>query len=67
MQKVPPLLRLDKNNQQDYDPLVVSLEPYHCGKEKLQSAEDFKFIALEMFVADSGHDVLFSISRYFNL
>ncbi|XP_027157303.1 UPF0481 protein At3g47200-like isoform X1 [Coffea eugenioides] len=59
MQKVPPLLRLDKNNQQDYDPLVVSLGPYHHGKEELQSAEDFKLIALEMFVADSGHDVLF--------
>ncbi|XP_027151910.1 UPF0481 protein At3g47200-like [Coffea eugenioides] len=59
MQKVPPLLRLDKNNQQDYDPLVVCLGPYHHGKEELQSAEEFKLIALEMFVADSGHDVLF--------
>lgn len=67
MQKVPPLLRLDKHNQQDYEPLVVSLGPYHHGKKELQPAEDFKLIALEMFVADSGHDALFFYSKVLQL
>ncbi|KAL3533636.1 hypothetical protein ACH5RR_007157 [Cinchona calisaya] len=67
MQKVPPLLRLDKNNQQDYDPLAVSLGPYHHGKEELQLAEDFKLTALEMFVDGSGQDVLFFYSQMLRL
>ncbi|KAL3533638.1 hypothetical protein ACH5RR_007159 [Cinchona calisaya] len=58
MQKVPPVLRLDRNNLQDYDPLVVSLGPYHHGKKELQLAEDFKPTALKMFVNGSSRDAL---------
>lgn len=67
MQKVPSLLRLDKKNQQDYDPAVVSLGPYHHGKKELQLAEDFKLITLQMFVDGSGHDALFFYSQVLQL
>ncbi|KAH0712530.1 hypothetical protein KY289_008489 [Solanum tuberosum] len=42
-------------------PKVVSLGPYHHGKTELQLAENFKHIALEMFVSGSSKDV-----AYFN-
>ncbi|KAK2985518.1 hypothetical protein RJ640_015843 [Escallonia rubra] len=49
MQKVPQIMRIQ--NQQEYDPMVVSLGPYHHSKQELQLAEKFKPIALRLYVS----------------
>ncbi|KAM3322423.1 hypothetical protein P3S67_003574 [Capsicum chacoense] len=63
MQMVPFCMREDnKEISDDYEPKVVSLGPYHHGKEKLRFVEEyFKPMAVEMFVGDSGvgeHDCM---------
>ncbi|KAL8498597.1 hypothetical protein ACS0TY_021801 [Phlomoides rotata] len=40
--RVPPQLRRSDKKRSQYDPMVVSLGPYHHGKEELQAAEDIK-------------------------
>lgn len=52
MQKVPLLMR--EENNEDYEPKVVSFGPYHHGKEKLKFIQEFKPIAVEMFIEASG-------------
>ncbi|KAK2978434.1 hypothetical protein RJ640_023593 [Escallonia rubra] len=49
--KISPLLRTDKRNKKEYDPVVVSLGPYHHNKGELQLAEKFKSRTLQMFLA----------------
>ncbi|KAK2995071.1 hypothetical protein RJ640_028241 [Escallonia rubra] len=49
--KISPLLRTDKSNKKEYDPVVVSLGPYHHNKGELQLAEKFKSRTLQMFLA----------------
>lgn len=66
MPRVPPLLRQAENSQHDYDPVVVSLGPYHHGKMELQLVEDFKMTALQMFVNRSGKDAGFLYSQVFH-
>ncbi|XP_059298144.1 UPF0481 protein At3g47200-like [Lycium ferocissimum] len=63
IQKVVPLLKMDEYNRHEYDPKVVSLGPYHQGKPELQLAEDFKHIALEMFVSGSSKDVTYFYNK----
>ncbi|KAH0721768.1 hypothetical protein KY290_006246 [Solanum tuberosum] len=63
IQKVLPLLKMDEYNRHEYDPKVVSLGPYHHGKTELQLAEDFKHIALEMFVSGSSKDVAYFYNK----
>ncbi|XP_060212220.1 UPF0481 protein At3g47200-like [Lycium barbarum] len=41
------------NRNDDYDPKVVSLGPYHHGKKKLKFVEDYKPKAVKMFI-DGG-------------
>ncbi|XP_060210750.1 UPF0481 protein At3g47200-like [Lycium barbarum] len=40
------------NRNDDYDPKVVSLGPYHHGKKKLKFVEDYKPKAVKMFIDD---------------
>ncbi|KAK2995072.1 hypothetical protein RJ640_028242 [Escallonia rubra] len=49
--KISPLLRTEKSNEKEYDPVVVSLGPYHHNKGELQLAEKFKPRTLKMFLA----------------
>ncbi|CAN4109156.1 unnamed protein product [Withania somnifera] len=63
IQKVLPLLKMDEYNRHEYDPKVVSLGPYHHRKPELQLAEDFKHIALEMFVSGSSKDVAYFYNK----
>ncbi|MCD9639501.1 hypothetical protein HAX54_024083 [Datura stramonium] len=52
IQMVPLLMREEGN--EEYEPKVVSLGPYHHGKEKLKFVEDFKPTALQMFIGNSS-------------
>uniref|UniRef100_A0A3Q7IWH9 Uncharacterized protein n=1 Tax=Solanum lycopersicum TaxID=4081 RepID=A0A3Q7IWH9_SOLLC len=54
---------MDEYNRHEYDPKVVSLEPYHHGKTELPLAEHFKHIALEMFVSGSYKDVVYFYNK----
>ncbi|KAK2995069.1 hypothetical protein RJ640_028239 [Escallonia rubra] len=49
--RISPLLRANKSNEKEYDPLVVSLGPYHHNKGELQLAEKFKPRALLEYVS----------------
>ncbi|XP_057970962.1 UPF0481 protein At3g47200-like [Malania oleifera] len=42
MQKVSQRMRQRKDNDRFFDPAVVSIGPYHHGKEELKAAEDLK-------------------------
>ncbi|KAG5541511.1 hypothetical protein RHGRI_021366 [Rhododendron griersonianum] len=52
IEKVNPMLRSDRRNKGCYDPEVVSVGPYHHGKEKLQKAENLKPRVAEMLVSN---------------
>lgn len=65
--RVPQLLRLQKNDPRDFEPLLVSLGPYHHGKTELQSTENFKIKTLEMFASETGKDVYFFYCKVFEL
>ncbi|KAI7991599.1 Myosin-6 [Camellia lanceoleosa] len=43
--RVPPLMRNHENNKGMFDPKVVSIGPYHHGKEDLQLVENVKPMA----------------------
>ncbi|KAK2999773.1 hypothetical protein RJ639_024160 [Escallonia herrerae] len=49
--RISPFLRANKSNEKEYDPVVVSLGPYHHNKRELQLAEKFKPRTLVMFLA----------------
>ncbi|XXG50477.1 hypothetical protein AAC387_Pa02g4480 [Persea americana] len=49
IQKVDKTLRTESNSQ-CFDPLVVSLGPYHHGKEHLMSMEQYKNVAAAWFI-----------------
>ncbi|CAK9185910.1 unnamed protein product [Ilex paraguariensis] len=42
IQKVPPMLRGIESNKKCYDPLVVSIGPFHHGKSELEPMEKHK-------------------------
>ncbi|KAI3514391.1 hypothetical protein L1887_12757 [Cichorium endivia] len=53
IEKVPPLLLKgpngQKRNQEYYEPAVVSIGPYHHGRDDLAAAEKYKLITLDEF------------------
>ncbi|KAF8413555.1 hypothetical protein HHK36_001546 [Tetracentron sinense] len=56
IQKVPPMLRLIKDNKEFYDPMVVSIGPYHHGKSELNLVENLKLTIARKFVKESGKE-----------
>ncbi|KAI7990846.1 UPF0481 protein [Camellia lanceoleosa] len=55
--RVPPLMRNHENNKGMFDPKVVSIGPYHHGKEELQLVEDIKPKVAKLFLQESGMDM----------
>ncbi|XP_051148488.1 uncharacterized protein LOC127263485 [Andrographis paniculata] len=51
--RVSPHLRSDTNNRRMFDPVALSLGPYHHGKPDLRRAEALKDHMLHTFVSDS--------------
>ncbi|KAL7197559.1 hypothetical protein ACSBR2_020153 [Camellia fascicularis] len=51
--RVPPLMRNHENNKGMFDPKVVSIGPYHHGKEDLQLVENVKPMLATLFLQDS--------------
>ncbi|KAJ4706264.1 hypothetical protein OWV82_019937 [Melia azedarach] len=50
IQKVPRIFRESEENQNCFDPLVVSIGPYHRGKPKLQLMEEHKPAMARLYV-----------------
>nr|XP_015900582.2 UPF0481 protein At3g47200-like [Ziziphus jujuba var. spinosa] len=58
IRKVPGMLRDIESNEDCYDPMVVSIGPYHHGKPQLQEIENLKTKLTKQFVADiSGEPI----------
>ncbi|KAI7991624.1 UPF0481 protein [Camellia lanceoleosa] len=55
--KVPPVMRNHENNKGMFDPKVVSIGPYHHGKEDLQLVENVKPMVATLFLQDSGKNM----------
>ncbi|CAK7342746.1 unnamed protein product [Dovyalis caffra] len=55
--KVPPVLRGIHSKQKCYDPMVVSVGPYHHGKPELYEVERIKATMARRFVQDSGKPI----------
>lgn len=51
MQKVARILREIKSNKKCFDPLVVSLGPYHNGEERLMPMEHSKKVTARWFIS----------------
>ncbi|KAF5474227.1 hypothetical protein F2P56_006142 [Juglans regia] len=54
IQNVPQMLRLIESNKKCYDPLVVSIGPYHHGKAELSVVEEYKFLLTEKYLSRTG-------------
>ncbi|KAH7854176.1 hypothetical protein Vadar_011077 [Vaccinium darrowii] len=54
IEKVPLTIREDEKTKGHFDPRVVSVGPYHHGKENLQMAERIKPMVAQSFVSSSG-------------
>ncbi|CAA2984193.1 Hypothetical predicted protein [Olea europaea subsp. europaea] len=52
IQRVPSLLRDIQSNAKCYDPLVVSIGPYHHGNPQLESFENLKVPVAHEFIRD---------------
>ncbi|CAN4089840.1 unnamed protein product [Withania somnifera] len=63
MPKVPLFMRIENKKNDDYDPKVVSLGPYHHGKLQLHFVEEFKPKALEMFLDGSNKNQDFFLEK----
>ncbi|KAL9665915.1 hypothetical protein QQ045_000236 [Rhodiola kirilowii] len=50
IQKVPHMLRKIKANEKCYEPLVVSLGPFHHGNPELEQMEKLKIVMAHRFV-----------------
>ncbi|KAH8485744.1 hypothetical protein H0E87_027255 [Populus deltoides] len=55
--KVPSTIRQIKQNQECYDPSLVSIGPYHHGKDELKEMEKLKVSFARQFVKDCVNDV----------
>ncbi|KAG8391204.1 hypothetical protein BUALT_Bualt01G0163500 [Buddleja alternifolia] len=51
--RVPPQIRSNRN--EIYDPMAVSLGPYHHGKPDLRRAQEFKYTSLDWCASGSDH------------
>ncbi|XXG50476.1 hypothetical protein AAC387_Pa02g4479 [Persea americana] len=56
IQKVSRTLREIESNKSCFDPLVVSLGPYHHGQERLMQMENYKSVAARWFVSLATHN-----------
>ncbi|KAL2458458.1 Plant protein of unknown function [Forsythia ovata] len=54
--RVPPMLREIESNKKCYDPLVVSIGPYHYGKPELQDLEKLKIRFAHQFYRACDND-----------
>ncbi|KAG6641026.1 UPF0481 protein At3g47200-like [Carya illinoinensis] len=54
IQNVPQMLSLIESNKKCYDPLVVSIGPYHHGKPELSVVEKHKFLLTKKYLAGTG-------------
>ncbi|KAI7992780.1 UPF0481 protein [Camellia lanceoleosa] len=54
---VPPLMRNHENNKGMFDPKVVSIGPYHHGKEDLQLVENVKSMLATLFLQDGDKNM----------
>ncbi|KAI8569035.1 hypothetical protein RHMOL_Rhmol02G0247000 [Rhododendron molle] len=54
MEKVPLAMQNNEKNMGYFDPRVVSIGPYHNGKEELQEVEKIKPIVAQLFISSSG-------------
>ncbi|XP_022866392.1 UPF0481 protein At3g47200-like [Olea europaea var. sylvestris] len=57
IQRVPSLLRDIQSNDKCYDPLVVSIGPYHHGNPQLESFENLKIPVAHKFIRACGNQV----------
>ncbi|KAI8536228.1 hypothetical protein RHMOL_Rhmol10G0240000 [Rhododendron molle] len=57
MEKVPLTMRQDEKTKGYFDPKVVSIGPYHHGKEELQIAERVKPTVAQLYIKRSGRDM----------
>jgi len=55
--KVPSTIRQIKQNQECYDPSLVSIGPYHNGKDELKEMQKLKVSFARQFVKDCVNDV----------
>lgn len=53
IQRVPLMLREIESNKKCYDPVVVSIGPFHHGKQNLAPMERFKFSLTRMYAKES--------------
>ncbi|KAM7505325.1 hypothetical protein LguiB_004229 [Lonicera macranthoides] len=53
IQRVPPMLRDIESNKKCYDPVVVSIGPFHHGKPDLTPMERFKHSLTQMYAKKS--------------
>lgn len=58
IQKVNHMLRNIKANEKCYEPLVVSLGPFHHGCTKLEQMEKLKITMTQHFVKDSKKNIM---------
>ncbi|XP_058084069.1 UPF0481 protein At3g47200-like [Magnolia sinica] len=57
--KVPQIIRQEK--EVAYEPQIVSIGPYHNGKEKLQAMEEHKWLYLHSFLS---HNTKYKLEHY---
>ncbi|CAA2984196.1 Hypothetical predicted protein [Olea europaea subsp. europaea] len=57
IQRIPSFLRDKPSNKTCYDPLVVSIGPYHHGKPQLDAFEKLKITVAQKFVRAYGNQV----------
>ncbi|XP_028074489.1 UPF0481 protein At3g47200-like [Camellia sinensis] len=55
--RVPPLMRNHENSKGMFDPKVVSIGPYHHGKEDLQLVENVKPMLATLFLQDGDKNM----------
>ncbi|KAH7853293.1 hypothetical protein Vadar_000956 [Vaccinium darrowii] len=57
IEKVPLTMRRYEKTKEYFDPKVVSIGPYHHGKEELQMAERIKPLVAKLFISGSGREL----------
>ncbi|GAB4843378.1 hypothetical protein Ancab_040463 [Ancistrocladus abbreviatus] len=54
IQRVPPILRETESSKDCYEPLMISLGPFHHGKPQLQRMEKLKISMMQRFIDGTG-------------